>query len=142
MTRGRRPTTGLDDAFQTALMRGTVMKFFPESEIVCNFLIQNPASVIFVCIRYASRLHGTLQEIETEFRELIVRLRSIPGSGPVIRELWLYSRYGTWRYFRIRDTGIEEISREGISVTIPEKEPVVNAGKMAKEGTGITLVQG
>jgi len=118
------------------------MKFFPESETVCNFLIRSSACLIFVRIRYASRLHGTLPEIEAEYREPIFRFRSIPGSGPVIRELWLYSRYGTWRYFRIKDTGIEEISREGISVTIPEKEPVVNAGKMAKEGAGMTLVQG
>ena len=41
------------------------------------------------------------------------------GSGPfplqviILKELWIYSRYGIWRFFRIEDTGIVEICQDG-----------------------------
>ena len=141
MTRGRRPTTELDDAILTARARGTIMKFFPEEEIVCNFLIRSPTRLIFVRIKYASRFHGTLLEIEAEYRELIGRLRSVPGSSFVIRELWIYSRYGTWRYFRVGDTVIEEISMDDMPVKNEGKEHVATAGKVTAAGAGMSPAQ-
>ena len=36
-----------------------------------------------------------------------------PVTGPVTRELWLYSKKCAWRYFRVTDTGIEETGRPG-----------------------------
>jgi len=142
MTRGRRPTTGLDDAILIAGAKGTIMKFFPKGEIVCNFLIRSPVRLIFVRIKYASRFHGTLPGIEAEYRELIGRLRSIPGSSLVIREIWIYSRYGTWRYFRVGDTAIEEISIDGMPVKNEGEDHVAAAGKVTAAGVVTSPAQG
>jgi len=142
MTRGRLVTKGLDEAIQTAGARGAIMKFSPYGEIVCNFLIRSPPRLTFVRIKYASRFHGTFAEIEAEYRDLIGRLRSIPGSSLVIRELWIYSRYGTWRYFRVTETGIEETSMENMPVKNEGEEPLTVAGKVTTAGTGMSPAQG
>jgi hypothetical protein len=142
MTRGRLVTKGLDEAIQTAGARGAIMKFSPYGEIVCNFLIRSPLRLTFVRIKYASRFHGTLAEIEAEYRDLIGRLRSIPGSSLVIRELWIYSRYGTWRYFRVTETGIEETSMEYMPVKNEGEKHLMVAGKVTAEGTGMSPAQG
>jgi hypothetical protein len=142
MTRGRLVTKGLDEAIQTAGARGAIMKFSPYGEIVCNFLIRSPLRLTFVRIKYASRFHGTLAEIEAEYRDLIGRLRSIPGSSLVIRELWIYSRYGTWRYFRVTETGIEETSREYMPVKNEGEKPLTASGKVTAAGTGMSPAQG
>jgi hypothetical protein len=127
----------MDDAILTASARGTIMKFFPDGENICNFLIRSPGRLTFVRIKYASRFHGTLPEIEAEYRELIDRLRSIPGSSLVIRELWIYSRYGTWKYFRIGDTGIEEISIDDMPVKNEGEVSVAAARKVTVSGVEI-----
>jgi hypothetical protein len=50
-----------------------------------------------------------------------MRLRSFPSSGLILKELWTYSRYGIWRFFRIVDTGMVEICQDGT----PLKNPFV-----------------
>ena len=109
MTRGRLPKKGLDDAILVAMARGTVMIFLHNKETLCDFMIISNGHLIFVRVRTAIRIHCTREEIEREFRDPIMQLRYVPGPGPVIRELWVYSRYGIWRFFRIEDTGIVEI---------------------------------
>lgn len=127
MTRGRRPTTGLDEAIVTARARGEVMKFCPEPERVCDFVIRSPGHVVFVRVQRVSRLHCSPKNIEAECSETINLIRSLPGSGPVSRELWIYSRHG-WRYFRIGDTGIERIGKDGMPAPEPENKPVATPG--------------
>jgi hypothetical protein len=113
MTRGRPVTTALDVALHIARLRGTAMTFHPGPENFAHLLIRSPGTITFVLIRYASRLHGTPEEIGAMCHDALVLLRSVPGSGPLVRELWLYSRYGGWRYFRVGDDGITEISGNG-----------------------------
>ena len=61
---------------------------------------------------------------------LIAGLRTLPGSGLVTRELWLYSKKGIWRYFRVTDSGIEEIG--------PDGEPLIPAGKSSAGAGAVT----
>jgi hypothetical protein len=116
MTRGRPVTTSLDVAIHIARLRGNVMTFHAGPENFAHLLIRSPGAITFVLIRYASRLQGTPEEIEAMYQDTLVLLRSVPGSGPLVRELWLYSRYGGWRYFRVGDSGITEISGNGEAV--------------------------
>jgi hypothetical protein len=141
MTRGRRPTTGLDGAIEIAKVRGTVIKFLPQQETAFSFLIQTLISIIFVRIRYSNRLHASVPEIETEFLELIIRLRLLPASGIVVRQLWIYSRSGIWRYFIITETGIEEIGVDGLPAGAPVKRSVSGAGGTVSEKAEVTTVQ-
>lgn len=116
-------TTALDVAIRIARLRGTVMTFHAGPENFAHLLIRSPGTITFVLIRYASRLSGTPDEIAAMYQEALILLRSAPGSGPLVRELWLYSRYGGWRYFRIEDAGITEVSGNGEAVApVPEKK--------------------
>jgi hypothetical protein len=132
MTRGRPVTTALDVAIHIARLRGTVMTFKPGPENFAHLLIRSPGTITFVLIRYASHLHGTPEEIEAMCQDTLVLLRSVPGSGPLVRELWLYSRYGGWRYFRVEDACITEISGNGEAVA---PEPKIEK-KEKSEGAG------
>ncbi len=141
MTRGRRPTTGLDDAIVTARARGEVMTFCPEPDRVCDFVIRSPGHVIFVRLQRVSRLHCSPKNVEAECSETIDLIRSLPGSGPVSRELWIYSRHG-WRYFRIEDISIERIGKDGMPAPEPGKEPVAVAAAASDPVPATTPAQG
>mgnify|MGYP001275821583 CR=1 FL=1 len=127
MTRGRQPTKNRDAGIAMAKMRGTVMQFVPEAGMVCTFMIRGAGRIIFVRIKRASRLHCGVTELAADHDDLIARLRTLPGVGPVIRELWLYSKKGVWRYFRVTDTGIEETGPDG-ELLIPAGKPSAGAG--------------
>ncbi|MDD4485046.1 MAG: hypothetical protein PHD55_11870 [Methanoregula sp.] len=110
MSRGRQPTKNRDAGIAMAQGRGTVMQFVPDTGRVCDFMIRGAGRIVFVRIKRAARLHCGVLELAEEYKEQIAGLRTLPGSGPVTRELWLYSKKCAWRYFRVTDTGIEEIS--------------------------------
>jgi len=113
MTRGRPPKKGLADAATVAMGWGTVMRFMRSSDNLCDFMIKGNDKLVFASVRKAIRLSGTRVEMEREFQEAIVWLRSFPVSVNIIRELWTYSRRGMWRFFRIEQTGIVEICQDG-----------------------------
>lgn len=113
MTRGPPPRKGLGDAVSIASARGTVMRFVRDPECRCDFLIKHDDKLILVNVRKALQLSHTLVEMEREFSEPIMWLRSFPSSPHIIRELWIYSRRGFWRFFRIEQGGIEEICQDG-----------------------------
>ena len=119
MTRGRLPKKGLDEALPVALKRGVVMSILQTGESVCDFSIIDKDTVVLVRVRRARQIHGSVEALEREFHEPIIRLRSVPGPIPVIRELWIYSRYSTWRFFCIEDAGIVEICRDGTPLKNP-----------------------
>jgi len=123
MTRGRQPTKNRDAGIAMAQMRGTVMQVVPDAGMVCDFMIRGAGRIIFVRIKRAPRLHCGIPELAAEYAEQIAGLRTLPGSGPVTRELWLYSKKCAWRYFRVTETGIEETS--------PAGESLVAAGKIS-----------
>lgn len=116
MKRGPEPVKGFDAAIPAALRRGRVIRFRSSPEYVGNFMVYGNGLVILVCLRLAVRLsRATLAEIRADFASAIAGLCTIPGGGPVSRELWLYSRHGRLRFFRIGGNGgLEEIDREGL----------------------------
>ena len=142
MTRGRLPKKGLGDAILVATARGTVMIFLQNKETWCDFMIMGNGHLVFVRIRKAKRIRGTREEMEREFRDPVMELRSFPSSGPVIRELWAYSRYGIWRFFRIEDACIVEICQDGTPLKNPFKEVARTVRAVYPRKTGSALVKG
>ena len=113
MTRGPESTTGFAAALPVARQRGHVDRFLHGQGSRAEFLIAGSVMLAIVRLHKASRLHGTVADIAAAFREVIEDLRMYPAVGPVSRELWLFSRYGVLRYFRVEDSGILEIGPDG-----------------------------
>jgi hypothetical protein len=80
---------------------------------MATFLIAGISLLAVVQLRKASRLHGTVADIAAAHRDVIENLRLYPAGGPVSRELWLFSRYGVLRFFRVEASGITEIGADG-----------------------------
>ncbi len=136
MTRGRPVTKGVMDAIRIAGARGCVMKFCPGPESMCDFQIRTPVHVIFIRVKRFVRILAPLAEIEAEHRSFIQLLRSFPVSDSILRELWVYSKHGTYRYFRVTDTGIVEIDRAGLPLPIAGGAQPPAAGAATAGGNG------
>jgi hypothetical protein len=109
------------------------MIFFPSLTNIGEFLITGNGYFVLVGIRFARRIRAALAEIEAEYAEAIVDLQLAPRTGPVSCELWLYSRYGTLRYFRVNDTALAEIDQYGMP--LPRAKPAAVTGPAENEQT-------
>ena len=112
-SRGRRPYRALPEARAIAVQRGCVQMAEHGPECRYDFTITNTLPVAFIIVRFAPRVLAAQREIEAEFHTAILPLRSIASDGSVSRELWLRSKHGTWRFFRVTADGIVEIDRHG-----------------------------
>ena len=109
MKRGRPATKGIDDAIAIAQKRGCVMRVTYALDSVCNFFIRTVTHVAFVRAVRFEKIILPVEEIERQCREIIYELRLFPPSEQIQLEIWAYSKHGTYRFFRINGTGLEEI---------------------------------
>lgn len=125
MKRRTEPVKGFDVAIPVALRRGRVMHFRSSPAYVSEFLFYGNGLLVLVSLRLARRLfHATPARISEEYTDAIAGLCTVPCGGPVSRELWLYSRYGALRFFRVGEDGsLEEIDRDGVPFV--DGKPVV-----------------
>lgn len=121
MNRGRPATRGINDAVAIAQRRGCVMRVTYAHDSVCDFLIRAVMLVIFVRVVRIEKIVAPANEIEFVCRRMIAELRLFPPSQQIRLELWVYTRHGTYRFFRLTDTGLEEIQQNGetASATVP-----------------------
>jgi len=121
---------GLPLAIPLGFLRGDVMVFVPAVTNLGEFLIAGNGWFVLVSIRPASRLHMSLAGIEAEYSDVIAGLRSVREGDQVSSELWLYSRYGAFRHFRVSATGLAEINAYGEPLDRPDGAgPAVPAAK-------------
>jgi hypothetical protein len=113
MSRGPRANQTLADAIAIAKIRGTVQMAEPGPEMQYDFTITGSKPSAFVSVKYTEHILMLLAEISRECDEKIRRLRLVAQDTAVSCELWLRSRYGTWRFFRVFAEGIVEIGRVG-----------------------------
>ena len=113
MSRGPPPAKGFDAALPIANARGHVMHFRRTRGSTADLMVSGSGILAIIRLQNAPRLYGMPAEIAREFYDAIARLRIHPTGGPVSRELWLYSRYGVLRFFRVLDDGIVEIGADG-----------------------------
>jgi hypothetical protein len=108
-----RPRRALPDALPIAHRRGTVQLAESGPDNLFNFTIVSPGLTTFVRVRFMPRILAAVEEILAEFRDAIQRLRAIAASLQVSRELWLRSKHGTWRFFRVTADGLLELDEHG-----------------------------
>jgi hypothetical protein len=128
MTRGRRPLTALREAVRIAQKRGEVRHFAHEREMICNFVIYCALFVAHVRIKRVRRLRITPELLEREAREELAVLRSIAYTAGISRELWVCSPKGSFRFFRVTDTGLIEITKDGLLMPRPAAPPALPPG--------------
>jgi hypothetical protein len=113
MSRTARPRRALPDAISLARLRGQVHVTHRSREALFHFSVIAAGIIVFVRVRYAAQILATVPETAAEFRGDISRLRAIVQGAAISRELWLRSRHGTWRFFRVTENGLVEIGRDG-----------------------------
>lgn len=125
MTRGPQPLLAIRKARAIAGERGEI----GDNEMLItshyNFIIFGNGCTIFVRIRRVHSHICTPQEIMVLFRNDILQLRILPKTPVTSREFWVLSPWETWQYFRVDDTGLSEILRNG--------KPVPDSAGVASE---------
>jgi len=106
----------LREAEQIARKRGDVRHFMHEPGMICNFVIYCLAFVAHVRIKRVTRHRCTHSVIEREAADALVDLRTIASGLGISR--------GSFRFFRVTDTGLIEIERD--RSVMPEKVRPVN----------------
>jgi hypothetical protein len=113
----------MDIALPVAKARGRVIELVQNGDTPGDIEIIVGGIVIFVSLCRADPFRCTPADIEAENRVRIARLRSVPASAHVLRELWIYSKYGSLRFFRVEDTWLLEIGPDGLPLGAgPAKE--------------------
>lgn len=126
MTRGRKPLMALREAGLIARKRGDTRHFMHEPGMICNFVIYCLGFVAHVRIKRVTRLRCTHAVIEREAADALAVLRSIASGSGISRELWVYLPRGSFRFFRVTDTGLVELERDG--TVMPERtRPIIQA---------------
>jgi hypothetical protein len=134
MSRGRPPSNGIREALPIARARGRVLEIVQNGDTPAMFVIVADGKVFFVYIQRADPFRVTPAEMETENREVLAMIRSLPVSADIIREFWPYSKAGTLRFFRVEDSWLLEIGRDGQPLAVPEGKPAgEKAGKDARD---------
>jgi len=119
MSRGPRPVTALIEARGIAQKRGIVQVNGENPESLYDFAIVPAGSVAFVRVKYAPRVLCPNTDLAGEYCTDIARLAMLPVDTAVSRELWLRSKHGTWRFFRVAGESLVELTREGALRTGP-----------------------
>jgi len=119
MSRGRRPLVALSEAVHIAKKRGETKSFMHEPGMICNFVIYCTGFVAHVRIKRVTRVHCSHVWIEGEAADALAALRAIASGTGISRELWVFLPRGAFRFFRVTDTGLIELSRDGS--VIPER---------------------
>jgi hypothetical protein len=131
MSRGRTPTNGIRNAMPIARTRGRVMEIVQNGDTPARFVVVADGKVFFVYIRRVDPFRVTPVEMEAENCAVLGMIRSLPHSADIIREFWPYSKAGTLRFFRVEDSWLLEIGRDGQPLAVKEIKP-----RVEKSGTG------
>ena len=127
VTRGRHPVRALEEAEPIAKKRGLVRYYERGPDLVADFSIVIPECLAQVKIKRMRYVRCTLPWLEREAYAEITGLKMFPSSREISRELWICSPDYCWRFFRICDTGLCELGRDGMP--LPEKSTVPVPGK-------------
>lgn len=113
MSRGRRSGRALEAAVPVARVRGEVMFLETQPGTCFDFLISGPAGTSAVRTDRALRIHGSPAELAAVYPDTLSRISAAALAPEISREFWLWSPWGTMRYFRIDGTAIIELDRLG-----------------------------
>ncbi|MDD1687879.1 hypothetical protein [Methanoregula sp.] len=129
MTRGRHPVRALEKADKIAKERGLVQYYERGPKMLADFTITGPMIHAPVKIKRMPYIRCTLRWLEREAAAGIAGLKMYPSSKEISRELWIYSPDYFWRFFRVCDTGLVELGRDGVPLPLksPASQPLTAA---------------
>jgi len=113
MSRGPASEKALEKALSFASQRGAVYFLQQGREVPADFEIVNNQGVTFISVKMSRCIHNPAPYFEYLYRETIAHLRAVPASVAVAGELWLVSRYGRCRFFRVQPSGLSELAYVG-----------------------------
>jgi hypothetical protein len=113
----------LREAVLIAKKRGETRQFMHEPGTICNFVIYCPTIVAHVRIKRVTRVHCSHTWIESEAADALTTLRAIASGPGISRELWVFLPRGAFRFYRVTDTGLVELSRDGLVMPENPKSP-------------------
>jgi len=142
MTRGRRPERTVVRALEIAETRGPVQQYQHGPGMICNFTIFIAGCLAEVRIKRVRHLRCSLQWLEREAAEELAGLRLIASSGEISRELWICAPNSGFRFFRICDTSLVELDRDGRPLPAKSPVPVPAPGPTKTGAKKVLLVAG
>jgi len=113
MSRGPRGDQTLAGAVRIASERGLVHVIAPGRNTLFNLTIAMIMPMVFVQAKFTEKICAAIEDIAADFHEEIRRLRLVARDPALACELWLRSRNGTWRFFRVTMDAIVEVQRNG-----------------------------
>ncbi len=129
MSRGSPSYRALSDALPIARRRGTTQAAVRAPENLYDFTIVSAIPLAFVRVTYCARIHAPVAELVNEFRDELFGLGRIPVHTDISRELWLRSRHGTWRFFRLTADSLVESGRTARFSPGETRQKTCTAGK-------------
>ncbi|MDD1693372.1 MAG: hypothetical protein LUQ71_01480 [Methanoregula sp.] len=124
MTRGRPPGQALREAKTIAKRQGKLCENTQGRGILYDFAIHLALALIYVRIKRIRREARTIEDIIDACASDIARLRRIPPTAGLIRELWVRTPKGTWRFFALLDDRITEIPPESLPENFRVRQPL------------------
>lgn len=114
INRDRPSAKAVDAAIKVAQIRGEVKLFQKTPGNPFDFLISGPGGSAEICARRTRRLHGSLAEIADDYGEPLALISAATPSPGISHEFWLWSPYGTMRFFRVVGSVLTELDRLGM----------------------------
>ncbi len=136
MTRGRPPQKALDEALPIAQARGDILLFTGEPAFDCDYMFLATDRLCIVRVKRTRHLWCTPGQMEAQCHEAIQQFRHLPSPAFVSREIWFWSPYGVFRFFRIDDAGLVELDEGGKVLAIPRPEQYPAVKRLAPVGSG------
>lgn len=119
MSRGMPSEKALGAALAIARARGRVITIRTWEGCDCDFLIDTPHGLSAVCVRRSRRIRSSIAEIAGQHRETLNAIRSAGHCSGVACEFWLWSPYGTMRFFLVEGFSLIELTPLGIPLVPP-----------------------
>jgi len=113
MTRGPRPHRAIGEAVPIAKARGIARMAMSGPERIFDIAIIPKIPVTFSRVMFAPEILASIQELADYYKKKIAQLRVIARDAAITAELWLRSKHGTWRFFRVTPDSLAGIDRDG-----------------------------
>lgn len=114
MTRGRPPGQALKEAKVIAQRQGKLCENTKGRGLLYDFTIHLALALICIRVRRIKWEARTIEDIIDTCASDIARIRRVPPTAGLVRELWVRSPNGEWRFFIVLDDRIAEIPPESM----------------------------
>jgi len=104
-------------------------------ERIFDLAIVSKIPVAFVSIMFAPKILAAIPGLIGYYGKDPARLRLVARDAAVVLNLWIRSRHGTWRFFRVTPSTLVGIDRKGKRLE-PGKTVPYLAGVAAREQEG------